>query len=156
MPSLAHNRGSVPSPWVLLWAPAGCRGVGRPPAWRLGLGEVSQPCFLQQAVPRGRQGWRAALTGPRTWGLPHPVPSALWVRAGRLGLGGAEPALCLSRGALCLSRGAGSVPESSPCASPSGPRDLAHCTATPLPPPVFIREAGSGARVPGRGGPHPV
>lgn len=96
MPSLAHNRGGVPSPWVLLWVPAGCRGVGRPPAQRLGLQEVSQPCFLQKAVPRGRQGWRAALTGPHTWGLPHPVPSALWGRTGWLGLRGAEPALCLT------------------------------------------------------------
>lgn len=47
---------------------------------------------------------------------------------------------------------AGSVPDSVPCAFPSGPRDLAHFMVAPLPPPVSIREAGPGAQVPGRGG----
>ena len=88
VPSLAHNRGGMPSPWVLLWVPAGCRGVGRPPARCLGLREVSRPCFLQKAGPRGRQAWRAARLGPATGGCPtqSPQPSG----AGRGGWASGE------------------------------------------------------------------
>ena len=77
MPSVAHDPGGVPPRRSSCGSPTLAPGAPR-----------SLPTLLSAAG--GAQGWaglRAALTGPRSWGLPHPGPSALWGRAGQLGLG---------------------------------------------------------------------